>query len=67
MGFGDSSLDFQLRGAWTAESRHMSVASDLRFEIFRKLKEAGIEIPFPQRDVHIRNAAAEEMSTTEDQ
>jgi len=61
MVFGDSSLDFQFR-AWTVESRYMSVASDLRFGIFKKLAEAGIEIPFPQRDIHIRGAAAEDGS-----
>ena len=66
MGFGDSSLDFQLR-AWTAESRHMRVASDLRFGIFKKLAEAGIEIPFPQRDLHIRDAAVEPTSPAETQ
>ena len=66
MGFGDSSLDFQLR-AWTAESRYMSVASDLRFGIFKKLAEAGIEIPFPQRDVHIRGASADAASPAETQ
>ncbi|MGB5477527.1 MAG: mechanosensitive ion channel domain-containing protein [Thermoanaerobaculia bacterium] len=54
VGLGDSSLDFELR-AWTAESRFTRVASDLRFAIVRTLDEAGIEIPFPQRDVHVRN------------
>ena len=29
--------------------------SDLYFEIFRRFKEAGIEIPFPRRDLHIRS------------
>ena len=29
--------------------------SDLNFAIERKLREAGIEIPFPQRDLHIRS------------
>ena len=61
MGFGDSSLDFQLR-AWTAESVHMSVASDLRYGIFKKLAEAGIEIPFPQRDLHLRTVNPEAAS-----
>jgi potassium efflux system protein len=51
---GDSSLDFELR-AWTSSSRYVHVASDLRFAIVRTLGEAGIEIPFPQRDVHVRN------------
>jgi len=52
---GDSSLDFQLR-AWTAGSAYVRVASDLRFAIVAKLTVAGIEIPFPQRDIHIRTA-----------
>jgi len=66
MGFGDSSLDFQLR-AWTAESQHVRVTSDLRFGIFKKLAEAGIEIPFPQRDIHIRGTSAEDASPAETQ
>jgi small-conductance mechanosensitive channel len=61
VGFGDSSLDFQLR-AWTAGSAFMGVASDLRFAIVRKLAEAGIEIPFPQRDLHLRTPDPEAAS-----
>jgi small-conductance mechanosensitive channel len=55
VGFGDSSLDFQLR-AWTAVSAHLGVASELRFAIVRNLAEAGIEIPVPQRDLRLRTA-----------
>ncbi len=36
----------------------LGVASDLRHGIVRTLAEAGIEIPFPQRDVHVRGADA---------
>ena len=61
LGFGDSSLDFQLR-AWTAESQHVRISSDLRFGIFKKLAEAGIEIPFPQRDLHLRTVDPEAAS-----
>jgi potassium efflux system protein len=61
VGFGDSSLDFQLR-AWTTGSAFMGVASDLRFAIVRKLAKAGIEIPFPQRDLHLRTADPEAAS-----
>ena len=60
-GFGDSALDFQLR-AWTTDSANARVASDLRFAIVRKLAEAGIEIPFPQRDLHLRTADPEAAS-----
>jgi small-conductance mechanosensitive channel len=64
VGFGDSSLDFQLR-AWTAESGFMRTASDLRFAIVGKLAEAGIVIPFPQRDLHLRTPDPEAASWAE--
>lgn len=51
--FGDSALDFELRAFVIDVDRRLTVGSDLRFEIFQKLKDANIEIPFPQRDVHI--------------
>ncbi|MCC2113130.1 MAG: mechanosensitive ion channel family protein, partial [Hyphomicrobiales bacterium] len=59
--FGASSLDFDLRCYLSNIDYALAVASDLRFAIFRELKEAGIEIPFPQRDIHIRNV--EEVGT----
>ena len=53
--FGESSLDFELR-AWTESDRGwLAVKSDLAVIIHKALKEAGIEIPFPQRDVNLRN------------
>lgn len=53
MGFGDSALNFQLR-AWTDRSDIWpQVASDLRTATNRVLGEAGISIPFPQRDLHL--------------
>lgn len=54
VGFGDSSLNFQLR-VWTlnAEAR-VAILSDLHVRVDNALKAAGIEIPFPQRDVHLR-------------
>jgi small-conductance mechanosensitive channel len=55
-GFGDSSLNFEL-GVWTAEmaSKPRRFRSELNFAIERKLRENGIEIPFPQRDLHLRS------------
>lgn len=55
-GFGDSSLDFEL-AVWTNSyiDRPRILKSDLYFEIFKRFKEAGVEIPFPQRDIHIRS------------
>lgn len=54
-GFGDSSLDFLLL-VWIVEpNRQPSIRSDLYFQIFALFKKEGIEIPFPQRDLHVRS------------
>jgi potassium efflux system protein len=58
MNFGESSLDFQLRAYIPDVDRRMRVSSDLRFAIDRAFREHGIEIPFPQRDIHIRSGGA---------
>ena len=58
MGFGDSSLDFELR-VWVREVLQRPLArSSLLTEIDRRFREAGIEIPFPQRDLHLRSVDA---------
>ena len=54
LGFGDSSLDFRLL-AWTDIDYRLSVESELYLSVSKKLTEAGIEIPFPQTDLHIRS------------
>lgn len=53
MGFGDSSLDFELRVRIQRIERRFSVISDINFAIDREFREAGVTIPFPQRDLHI--------------
>lgn len=55
-GFGDSSLDFNLR-VWTREyiNRPNVLKSQIYYSVFEKFNEHGIEIPFPQRDLHIKN------------
>jgi small-conductance mechanosensitive channel len=55
MDFGASSLDFQLRCYIIDINNRLSVASALRVAIHKALKEAGIEIPFPQQDIHLRD------------
>jgi small-conductance mechanosensitive channel len=50
-GFGESSLDFELR-VFMDPSNVLDVPSALHVEIYEALKEANITIPFPQRDVH---------------
>jgi len=54
--FGDSTIDFQLV-VWSEEmSRRPSrFKSDLNYLICQHLEDAGIEIPNPQRDIHIRS------------
>src|SRR4051812_37571334 len=54
--FGDSSIDFELV-VWSTEmsSRPRRFRSDLNFLIEKHLRAAGIEIPNPQRDLHIRS------------
>jgi small-conductance mechanosensitive channel len=54
--FGDSSIDFKL-AVWSSEmsDRPSRYRSDLNFAIADKFNKLGIEFPFPQRDVHIRD------------
>ncbi len=55
MSFGESSLDFQARGFIANVLYRPFVASELRVAIYRAFAEAGIEIPFPQRDLHLKD------------
>src|SRR5204862_8066437 len=54
--FGASMIDFELV-VWSSEmsARPSRYRSDLKFAIELKFREAGIEIAFPQRDLHIRS------------
>jgi small-conductance mechanosensitive channel len=56
MGFGDSSIDFDLR-FWIRDPANgkANVRSDVFLEIWDRLKENGIEVPFPQRDLHVKS------------
>ncbi len=55
MGFGDSSLDFEVR-VWVADfGDRRIVPSDMHLAIDRKFRQSDIEIPFPQRDLHVRS------------
>lgn len=58
LGFGDSALNFEL-AVWTIEMAQSPTRfrSDLYFAIERKLRESRIEIPFPQRDLHLRSGS----------
>ena len=52
--FGESSIDFEVL-FWSKNIFYIeNTRSELRFMIRRKFQETGIEIPFPQRDLHIK-------------
>lgn len=54
--FGDSSWNMVLR-CWIADpKKHQLVQSDLNCAIVRKFRENKVEIPFPQRDLHLRSS-----------
>lgn len=54
-GFGDSSLDFTLRAFVTNINRSLGIRTELRLAILKSFRAHGIEIPFPQRDLHIKS------------
>jgi small-conductance mechanosensitive channel len=53
--FGDSALVFQLFVYLASISNGGTVRSDLRFAILRRFREEGIEIPYPRRDISVRD------------
>lgn len=55
--YGDNSINFSLR-IWTAAHAHtpLTLKSDLYFALFKLFGQHGIELPFPQRDLHIRSS-----------
>ncbi len=61
--FGDSALEFSLRVYLRDIGTSLDIQTELRLAMFEALKAQGIEIPYPQRDLHIRSddrAAPEE-------
>ena len=69
-GFGDSSLNFELR-VWISDvGKRLDVLSELHQEVDQRFRLAGVVIAFPQRDLHVRSvdeSAASESSWTEEQ
>lgn len=58
VGFGDSSLDFELWCHIQQIDIRRIVISDLNFAIEKAFREHGIEIPYPHRDIHVRDWTA---------
>ncbi len=57
-GFGESSLDFEVRVFLPVIEKRLDVISALHTDIYKALDAAKIEIPFPQRDLHVRSITA---------
>jgi len=55
LGFGESALKFELRFWAAQQDTWFQLQSDVTVAVAKALREAGIEIPFPQRDLHIRS------------
>jgi small-conductance mechanosensitive channel len=66
IGFGENGLEFELR-AWTTSlvQRRGKFVSAINFAIYDKFKENDIEVPNPQRDIHIRTQKPQEDLTPE--
>ena len=61
--YADNSINFEL--LFWVDVRHTprrKVRSALYFAIFEELKKAGIEIPYPQRDLHIRSSDLKQLN-----
>jgi small-conductance mechanosensitive channel len=56
MDFGDSALQFEVRCFVSDVDKRLRISSELRFAIDAAFRKASIEIPFPQRDLHLKNA-----------
>lgn len=56
LGFGDSSIDLELR-VWISDPHNgvANVSSEIYLEVWKLFKENGIDMPYPQRDIHIKS------------
>jgi small-conductance mechanosensitive channel len=58
LGFGEGSLKFELRFWSDRQDAWFQLQSDVTVAVVKALRDAGIEIPFPQRDLHVRSVSA---------
>jgi potassium efflux system protein len=61
LGFGDSSLDFRLHAYSRQLSDRLPITHAIHEAILKALRENDIEIPFPQRDLHIRSTVPSDL------
>jgi small-conductance mechanosensitive channel len=65
-GFGESSLDFRIL-FWIDDFENgLRAKSEIGIAVSRALKKESIEIPFPQRDLHLRSKLSVDLSGTDD-
>jgi MscS family membrane protein len=64
--FGASSLDFELLGWIATPEQRGLVVHELLMEIDRRFRAEGVEIPFPQSDIHIRSGLHRQVAAAED-
>ena len=63
-GFGESSIDLELR-IWVNDPQNgiANVSSEIYLEVWRRFKKARIQMPFPQRDLHIKSEPGRLLDT----
>jgi potassium efflux system protein len=59
--FGSSSLDFELRAFIDDVNNFMNIRDQLMRALFIRFREEGIQIPFPQRDLHIKSGTMDKL------
>ena len=57
LGFGDSSLDFQIQVYIRDQVDRLTVTHEIHMAVNKQFIDADIEIPFPQRDIHVKSSA----------
>ena len=63
LGFGDSALEFELGCVVADVEKGLAVRSDLNYAIIKRFREAGIEIPYPQRELRWRQEQPDKHKT----